>query len=58
MPNKILTLDEIMKLRNNIEMRDALIDSLKHAEKRIIELEIKNRQLTHAHNIENACKKI
>ena len=45
MPHKILRLDEIMKLRNNIEMRDALIDALKEAEKRILELEKKNKEL-------------
>tara|TARA_B100000927_G_scaffold274825_1_gene254346 strand:+ start:126 stop:302 length:177 start_codon:yes stop_codon:yes gene_type:complete len=39
MPDKPLKLDEILKLRNNIEMREALIYALKEAEKRILELE-------------------
>ena len=39
MPDKPLKLDEILKLRNNIEMRQALIYALKEAEKRILELE-------------------
>ena len=39
MPDKPLKLDEILKLDNNIEMREALIYALKEAEKRILELE-------------------
>ena len=39
MPDKPLKLDEILKLDNNIEMREALIHALKEAEKRILELE-------------------
>ena len=47
MPSKRLTLEEIMKFRNEIAKRDALIDALKEAEKRILELEKKNKELMH-----------
>tara|TARA_B000000609_G_C24124068_1_gene321319 strand:- start:743 stop:904 length:162 start_codon:yes stop_codon:yes gene_type:complete len=45
MPNKILTIEEIMKLRNDIEIREALIVALKAANIKIKELEIKNKEL-------------
>jgi len=41
MQKSILTLKEIMKLRNDIEIRDKLVMALERAEERIVELELK-----------------
>ena len=42
----MLSLEDIMKIRNTIELRDQLIRSLAAAETKIKELEKKNRELT------------
>tara|TARA_B100000508_G_C11340252_1_gene218788 strand:+ start:431 stop:592 length:162 start_codon:yes stop_codon:yes gene_type:complete len=42
----MLSLEDILKIRNTIEMRDQLIKSLAAAETKIKELEKINRELT------------
>ena len=46
----MLSLKDILKIRNDIEMRDQLIRSLAEAEKKIKELEKKYIELTKSNN--------